>query len=174
MKGDEKGFTLIEVIVATAITAMLGAVVAMTAGQIINSSQRNNDWATAVRQVQNIGYWVRQDALMAQSVNATDDPQTTDVEFIILDWKNWETGDTHNIRYILLDSADSLKKVKRKELTRDKDGVEIGNKTTFIADNINTANLSEQDSAWRLSVEAVLGMKNSAKTYRLGYRVEQY
>jgi len=174
MKGDEKGFTFIEVIVAAAITAMIGAVVAMTAVQIINSSQRNNDWATAVRHTQNIGYWVRQDALMAQSVNATDDPQTTDVEFIILDWKDWETGDTYNIRYILLDSADSLKKLKRKELTYDKNGVEIGNETTLIADNIYTANLSEQDDAWRLSVEAVLGKKNSAKTYRLGYRLEQY
>ena len=174
MKRYEKGFTLIEVLVATAIMAMIGAGVTTTAGQIINGSQRNNDWATSVRHAQNIGYWVRQDALMAQSVNVTDDPETTDVEFIILDWKDWETGDTHNIRYILLDSADSLKKVQRKELTRDNNGVEIGNDTTFIADNINTANLSEQDGAWRLSVEAVSGMKNSAKTYRIGYRIEQY
>ena len=174
MKRDEKGFTLIEVLVATAIMAMIGAGVTTTAGQIINGSQRNNDWATTVRHTQNIGYWVRQDALMAQTINASDDPETTDVEFIILDWKNWETGDIHNIRYILLDSADSLKKVKRKELSRDNGGVEIGNETTLIADNIYTANLSEQDSAWRLSVEAVSGMKNSARTYRIGYRVEQY
>ncbi len=174
MKRYEKGFTLIEVLVATAITAMLGAGVTMTAGQIISSSQRNNDSAITVRHTQNIGYWVRQDALMAQSVNVTDDPETTDVEFIILHWKNWENGDIHNIRYILLDSADSLKKVQRKELTRDKDGVEIGNETTLIADNINTANLSEQDGAWILSVEVVSGKKFLAKTYRIGYRVEQY
>lgn len=174
MKWNEKGFTLIEVLVATAITAILGAGVTMTAGQILNSSQGNNDWAITVRHTQNIGYWVRQDALMAQSVNVTDDPETTDVEFIILDWKNWETGDIHNIRYILLDSTGSLKKVQRKELTRDKDGVEIGNETTFIADNINTVNLSEQDGAWILSVEVVSGEKNSAKTYLIGYRVAQY
>lgn len=174
MKRYEKGFTLIEVLVATTIMAMIGAGVTMTAGQIINGSQRNNDWATTVRHTQNIGYWVRQDALMAQTINGTDDPETTDVEFIILDWKDWDTGDTHNIRYILLDSADSLKKLKRKQLTRDKDGVEIGNDTTLIADNINTANLSEQDGAWRLYVEVVSGMKDSAKTYRIGHRLEQY
>ena len=174
MRRYEKGFTIIEVAVATAITVMFCAVVALTAVQIISSSQRNNDWATAVHYTQNIGYWVRQDALMAQSVNATDDPETTDVEFIILNWKNWETGDIHNIRYILLDSADSLKKVQRKELTLDNNGVEIGNDTTFIADNINTANLYQQDDAWRLSVEVVSGKKYSAKTYRIGYRVEQY
>ncbi len=174
MKRYEKGFTLIEVLVATAITAMIGAGVTTTSVQIINSSQRNTDWATAIRHTQNIGYWVRQDALMAQSINVSDDPETTDVEFIILDWKDWETGDTHNIRYILLDSADSLKKLKRKQLTHDKNGVEIGNETTLIADNIYTANLSEQDSAWRLYVEAVSGMKNSAKTYRIGHRLEQY
>ena len=174
MKWSEKGFTLIEVLVATAIMAMLGTGITMTAGQIINGSQRNNDWATTVRHAQNIGYWVRQDALMAQSVNVTDDPGTTDVEFIILDWKNWETGDIHNMRYILLDSADSLKKVQRKELTRDNGGVEIGNETTFIADNIYTANLSEQDGVWTLHIEAVSGMKNSDKTYRIGYRVEHY
>jgi len=171
MRGNEKGFTLIEVMVATTLAVILGVGITMTTAQTLNISRRSNDWSTVVHQTQNIGYWVRQDALMAQSVNVTDDPETTDVELITLDWKNWENGDTHNIRYILLDSTGSLKKVQRKELTRDNLNVEIGNATTFVADNINTANLSQQDGAWRLYIEAVSGEKSSAKTYRLGYRL---
>ncbi len=171
MKRGEKGFTLIEVMVATTLAVILGAGITMTTAQTFNVSRRSNDWSTVVRQTQNVGYWIRQDALMAQSVNVTDDPETTDVEFITLGWKNWENGDTHNIRYILLDSTGSLKKIQRKELTRDNNNVEIGNETTFVADNINTANLSQQDGAWILYIEAVSGMNSTAKTYRLGYRL---
>jgi len=170
MKVDEKGFTLIEIIVSVAVTAILGVGISMTVAQVYNSSQRSNDWSAVIQQAQNVGYWIRQDALMAQSVNATDNVGTTDVEFATLNWKDWESGETHNIRYILLDSANSLKKVQRKELTWDNNGAEIGNKTTFVADNINTANLSQQNGVWRLSIEAVSGEQSSAKTYLLGYR----
>ena len=38
---------------------------------------------------------------MAQSINITDDPETADIEFTIMPWKDWETGDTHDICYVL-------------------------------------------------------------------------
>ncbi len=173
MKQDEKGFTLIELIVAIAISAIIAIGAGTTTAQIFRVSQCNSDWTTAVRQVQNVGYWVSQDVLMAQTANVSDDPETADSEFIIMNWKDWETGDTYDIRYIWLDSADSLKKLKRKQLTRDKDGVEIGNETTMVADNIYMANLSGQNGAWSLSVEAHSGDRSSIGEYEISQRLEQ-
>ena len=171
MKRNEKGFTLINLAVVIAISAIIAAGAGMTTAQIIQGSQHSRDWATAARQAQNVGYWLGQDILTAQTVNVTDDLGTADIEFVIMSWKDWETGETYDIRYVWLDSADSLKKLKRKQLTCDEDGVEIGNKTTLIADNINTANLSSDNGTWSLCVEARSGEKSAAKEYEIYQRL---
>ena len=109
---------------------------------------------------------------MAQTINATDDLGTDDVEFVVMNRKDWQSGDTDDIRYVWLDSADSLKKLKRKQLTCDKNGVEIGNKMTLVADNIYTANLSWQDGMWALSVEARSGEKSATREYKISQRLK--
>ena len=172
MKLNEEGFTLIELSVTIAIVALIALGAGMTTLQIIKGSQHSNDWTTAVRQAQNVGYWVSQDILMAQTANVSDDPGTADVEFIIVSRKDWETGDIYDIRYVWLDSADSLKKLKRKQLTRDKDGVEIDNKTTLIADNIQSADLSWQSGMWGLSVVARSGGKSVTKEFKISTRYQ--
>ena len=171
MKKGESGFSFIEVLVVIAISAMIVTGAGMTTVQIIKGSQHSSDWTTVIRQAQNVGYWVSYDALMAQTITIGDDPETGDNEFIIVYWKDWETGDTHDIRYVWLDSAYSLKKLSRKQVTKDKDGVEIGNKTTFVADNIYTASLSEQSGGWRLSVEARSGDKSVSREYEISRRL---
>ncbi len=174
MKRGEKGMTVIEVIVAVAISAIISAVAVMTVAQIVRSSESNNDCTTTVRQAQNLGHWISRDVLMAQTVTAGDDPETTtDVEFITSTWLDWETGDTHDIRYLWFDSADSLKILKRNQVTRDMDGVEVENRTTLVADNIYAADFSFQDGIWRLSVETRSGDKSVTREYEIGYRLAQ-
>ena len=170
MNLNENGFTLIELAVAVAIVAVITLGAGMTTANVIKGSQRNTDWTTAVCQAQNVGYWVSQDALMAQTIDIGDDPETGDAEFIVVSRKDWETGNTYDIRYIWFDSADSLNKLKRKQLTRDKYGVEIDNKTTLVADNIYSANLSWQDSMWGLTVEARSGDKSETREYFISQR----
>ena len=171
MKRNEKGFTLISLAMVIAISAIIAAGAGMTTAQIIRGSQSTNDWATAVRQAQNVGYWVSRDILIAQTVNVTDDLGTADIEFTLMFWKDWETGETYDTRYVWLDSADSLKKLKRKQLIYDKDGEPTGEKTTLVADNIHTANLSSDNGTWSLYVEARSGEKISAKEYEIGQRL---
>ncbi len=172
MKRSEKGFTLIEVIISTALMAMIALGAGMTTMQIIQGSQQSSEWTTVVRQAQNAGYWVSEDALKAQTIAIGDDPETGDDEFIIVYWKDWETGDTYDISYVWLDSADSLKMLKRKQVIKDKDGVEIGNTTTLVADNIYTATLSWQSGAWLLSVEARSGDKSVTREYEISQRLQ--
>ena len=172
MRRDEKGQTVIEVIVATAVSALIAVVAVMTVVLIIVNSQRNNDCTTAVRQAQNLGHWVSQDVLTAQTITVGDDPETADVEFIIASWKDWETGDTYDIRYLWFDSVDSLKRIKRKQLTYDKDGVEVDSKTTLVADNIYTADFSLQDGLWKLSVETRSRDRSVTREYDISHRLE--
>lgn len=170
MNLNEKGFTLVEFTVASAIVALLALGGGMTVSQVSSISESNIDLTTAVRQAQNVGSWISQDVLMAQGITIADDPETADTEFIIVSRKDWETGETHDIRYVWLDSVDSLKMLKRKQSTRDKDGVEISNKTTLVADNIYTANLSGQDGMWRLSVETRAGEKSAIREFEISPR----
>ncbi len=172
MKRSEKGFTVIEVIVAVAIAAIIALGAGMTTIQIMQGSQQSSDWTTVVRQAQNVGYWVSEDALKSQTIDIGDDPETGDNEFIIIYWKDWEVGDTYEINYVWLDSADSLKMLKRKQITRDKDGVVISNKTTLVADNIYTATLSEESGRWRLSVEVRSGDKSVTREYEVSQRIQ--
>jgi len=172
MRQSEKGFMLIELAVVVALTAILTLGAGMSVVQIITGSQRNEDGTTVVRQAQNVGYRVSHDALMAQTITIGDDPGTGDVEFIVLKWKDWESGETHEMSYIWLDSADSLKKLKKRHIVCDRDGVETGNTLTMVADNIYAASLSEQDGLWSLSVEARSGDKSAIRTYEINKRLE--
>lgn len=172
MNLNEKGSTLIEFVVASAIAVLLALGGGVTVAQINSISESNIDSATAVRQAQNVGSWVSQDMMMAQSVIIEDDPETADTEFITISRKDWETGETRDIRYVWIDSADSLKKLKRKQWTGDKNGIETDNRITLIADNIHTANISWQGGLWKLSVEAHAGEKSAIREFEISPRRE--
>ena len=172
MNSNEKGFALIELMVTIAISALIAVGAGMTVSQIIRGSQHGSDWTTAIRQAQNVGYWVSQDILMGESIAIGDNPETADIEFIDVYRKDWETGDTYEISYIYLDSVDSLKKLKRNQLICDKDGVATSNISTFIADNIYTANLSSQDGVWKLNVEVRSGERSVNREYQINQRQE--
>ena len=66
MRQKEKGFFTIELIVAFMIMALIGSAATMTTFQVINSAERSESHLTAVRQVQNAGYWISCDAQMAR------------------------------------------------------------------------------------------------------------
>ena len=106
------------------------------------------------------------------TITIGDDLGTGDVEFIVMKWKDWESGETHDISYIWFESAESLKKLKRKHMVHDRDGIETGNILTMVAYNIYEASFSEQDGLWNLSVEARSGDKSVIRTYEISRRVE--
>ncbi len=173
MKRDERGFSLIILAVAVAISAIIAAGAGMSTVQIITGTQRNNDHATVIRQAQNLGSWFSRDVLTAQTINATDDLGTADDEFVIIYWKDWESGDTHDIRYVWFDDAGSLKYLQRKQITRDKNGIETGNTITLVAGNIYSANLTQQANIWCLSVETRSGQKSLTREYKISQRIKQ-
>ena len=173
MKQGERGLTIIELVVVIAISAIIAAGTGMTTVQIINGSEDSQDLVTVANQTHNAGYWVSRDIMTAQSANVSDDPGTAESEFAVIAWKDLETGDTYDIRYIWLASTDSLQMLKRKQIIRNNDGVVTSNKTTLVADNIYSANLTQVDTGWKLAVEAQSGEKSLTREYIIGQRPVQ-
>lgn len=111
MKKSESGFTLIEVLVAITITALIAFGGVLTATQIISVNAKSNAHMTAVNEVQNAGYWISRDTQMAQSVTADG---LTPPEFLILSWTEDSSGDNYQVVYTLEDIPGStLKKLQR-------------------------------------------------------------
>ena len=172
MRRKERGFGLISLAVAIAIAAIIAAGAGMTSIQIIRGTERNEDHARVIGQAQNLGRWFYRDALTAENITAGDDPETgDDEEFVTMCWKDWENGDTFDIRYLWLDDVDSLKKLKRNLVKRDKDGDVLEDGISLIAYSVYSANLSQQDNTWTLSLETRSGTKQSVKEYKITKRL---
>jgi hypothetical protein len=169
---NEKGFMFLTMMVALAVLSLIALGAAVTTAQILKQSHLNRDYATIVRQAQNVGFSVSQDMVMARMVSNVDNATTPDVEFVTIIWKDWESGFKHDIRYIWSNPADSLKKVIRKCTTYDENGLEINSTNILLADNIYSANLTRPNDTWRLTVEAWSGDKSVIREYEANQRVE--
>ena len=171
MKRSERGFTLIELLVAMAIVALIAGAATMATFQVINVTKSSNDRMTVIRQVQNAGYWISHDTLMAQTVVTVNDPETSEDEFITLHWANWENDEVHKIVYTFHDMADGLKKLKRQYLIYGGEGV-IRDETILVAEYIDgSASFTEQDDIWKLTIQARSGAETETREYEITPRV---
>lgn len=104
---EQTGFTLVEILIAMAVSAtILGGV--LTAVVLVGDvSKQNSNRATVIANVQNVGRWIGRDLKMAQTVTVGEDARFP----LSLDWID-AGGVSHNVTYTL---ADGL-------LTRLKDG----------------------------------------------------
>ncbi|OGO42023.1 MAG: hypothetical protein A2137_00675 [Chloroflexi bacterium RBG_16_58_8] len=173
MSKDERGFTVVSLLLVLAVASIVAVGGGMTTAQITGVTRQSADYATAVRQAQNLGFWVSQDLLNADTVNATDDPSTPETEFITFNWKDMQTGNLYETRYSWSDPYSPLKKVMRKYATRDNQGVPTGSTVTLVADSIASADLSLQaGDRWRLTVAAQSGDKTRTRRYEISKRVQ--
>ncbi len=93
---NQKGFTLIEILVALGIFGLVAAAASGTIVQVIQSS-RTTDHMTALRQVQSAGYWVSHDGVQAQQVTISAAPGLP----FTLTWTDWDDNDIHEVEYSL-------------------------------------------------------------------------
>jgi len=108
---NQRGFTLIELMVVIAITGFVTSGATMAILQVINGSARTNNHMTAVRQVQNAGYWVSRDVHMVQNIVA--DPTGGGFP-LTLTWTDWGNNEEHQVVYTLLDMpSGGLKNLQR-------------------------------------------------------------
>ena len=87
LKTTEKGFTLVELLVALSIAAFVTAAASMTIITMMRLTPKTNNWAIALRQVQDAGYWISRDVMMSDTVI----PGTGDT-FLTLRVPEWDSG----------------------------------------------------------------------------------
>ena len=174
MRYSERGFTLIELAVAVAIIALIGSAAAATTFQVIRGSQSGNNRMTAVRQVQNAGYWIGRDVQMAESVDADG---LSFPDFIVLNWteRDYSGGDSiyHSVSYFFEDLSDDIGKLKREHWSS-----AGANEQTLVADYIyydpdgpdNSSKVSYQSPVLTLQLTAISGDAFETREYRIQRR----
>jgi prepilin-type N-terminal cleavage/methylation domain-containing protein len=101
----QKGLTLLELIIAIAITSLITGGIGTIVYQIYTSSARSSNHMVAVREVQDTGYWVSAYAYMAQNATITGVSGFP----LILQWVNFEPSERHKIVFNLTSSSGGLR-----------------------------------------------------------------
>ena len=110
LKTTEKGFTLLELLVALSIAAFVTAAASMTIITMMRLTPKTNNWAIALRQVQNTGYWISRDVLSSQG-EIDDNPPPP--EFLRLTLPQPPPALAKTIVYQFEDMSGELKRLMR-------------------------------------------------------------
>ena len=88
----QRGFTLIELIIAIAITSVVLAAASGTVYQLLAGNSHNSNAMLATRNLQQAGHWISRDILMAQEVLIDNNPDSVEVFRVswteIIGWKS--------------------------------------------------------------------------------------
>jgi len=147
----QKGITLVEVLVATAITGLIAGALGTAIHQFITTSERGNQELRALNDVRNAGHWLTLDGRRAQSTNLVDGAPA--VGSVTLSWTT--EGQVHTSTYSL----------SGPELKRDLNGTlttvarHVSNAGFSLAGQLITATLTSAASpasavasrSWRLA-----------------------
>lgn len=96
--GSQQGFILIEVVVAIAITGLIGAGITMSAVQVMNVRALSTNHIIAVKQVESAAYWINRDVRMSQGIL----PGAGSGFPLNLSWVAWDNT-SNNVSYEIND-----------------------------------------------------------------------
>jgi len=103
---NQKGFTLVEMIIVVALIGIIALAATIAIHQVLTGTTLSNDLNTAVNQARNAGHWISRDAQMAKPGSDTivDSSHLGDSDFLQLTIWEDATGDTtHTVMYTLQD-----------------------------------------------------------------------
>jgi type II secretory pathway pseudopilin PulG len=166
LRKDQRGFTIIELLMFIALTGIITAAITTTVFQVFNMNTRTANHMIAVSQVQQAGKLVSEDMLEAQADMIDDSPGGG--EFLILGWIGENSTVVHEVIYTLDDS----------ELWRS-ESIDGGERTeTRVAEYINPDptktscdcscdNCDCDDLVLTFTVTATVGEESETRIYRV-------
>ncbi len=172
MKPGEKGFTLIELLISLAITALIAVAASTVIFQIFRTTDRNNNYMTAVRQVQNASYWLNHDFQMADGITTN----TTPPDFLTIRWSEWDaagTGIYHSANYTFENLSSSIGNLKRthRSSAGDNDTKLIATGIYFNPDDAdNTTRISYQSPVLTVRLTALSENTRETREYEIKCR----
>jgi prepilin-type N-terminal cleavage/methylation domain-containing protein len=151
IRHEQDGFSLVEMLAALIITALIGFGAAAATNQIITQAPENADYSAASNQVANAIHWISRDAQMSQDVTtegAAGFPLT-------LTWIEWDNSE-HQIIYTLDDST-----IKRSYSI---DGAEPSGTVVaqYINENTGLTRCDYDDGILTIKVTATIGVGEHA------------
>ena len=176
---SRRGFTIIEVLVALAVSGMLLAVAVSTTFQTTMVTTRTSGQITATEDVKNVARGIIDDVWMAQTTNLVNEADP--VDSLILDWTNWygDTGEQTELdpvechcEYAYLEEQ---KKVERKYW----EGYQAEqpgepNSTTLLGQNITSIGFSRSDYLVTVTIASAAALQTGQeeqKTYCISMHV---
>ncbi len=147
------GFTLVEVLIALGIAAMITGVIGTAIFQILDRSARGGETVRALNDIQNAGQWLYLDGERAETTLLVEnDPPVNSLE---LSWV--ADGQSHTVLY----------SISGTELLRDHDGV-----VTTVARYVSNADFSISNRLITVNLTSTPGSTGASKdiTYSIWLR----
>ncbi len=173
MKSGERGFTLVELVVAVALIGLVSAAASSAIFQIFRGNDRNNDQITAVRQAENAGYWISRDAQMAETISTEN---LTSPDFLVLRWSEWADNGTaiyHSATYSFDNATDSVYKLIRvhRSSTRPSEQTLVAQYIYYDpSDTDNTSKASYENPVLTLQLTTISGKTRETREYKIKHR----
>jgi len=169
---NQAGFTLIEFVMALAVTAIISGIITTTLLQVITGSSRTNNHMIVIRQVQEAGFEVSRDVQQAQAVNPTPAPDADGFP-LELEWTEW-SGDTYHITYSLEDMSGGIpeKDLQRVEV-KNEGSVDEETRSVIIASFLDSLNTSCGYAGGKLTftVTAAMGSGSAVESETRVYEI---
>jgi prepilin-type N-terminal cleavage/methylation domain-containing protein len=163
---DQRGFSLIELIIVIALTGIITTAITMTIFQVFNMNTRTSNRMTAVSQVQNAGKIVSEDILEAQTdkINAN----RVGNRLLVVGWTApTPDGTTYNVTYALQNMPSGQMAVLQRQYSVNS----TLNSTTIVAEYINP---DQTSCAWNaatktltFTVTATVGKESEKRVYEV-------
>ncbi len=160
---DEKGITLIELVVVLGVAGIITSAITMTFFQVFINNAHSTAHMTAVKQVENAIHWLNRDVQGAQSVNIA--PSGFPLTLTWVEWNNKK----QEVTYRLGDMGGGAKQLERQHVTYDASGNVIGNQTTLVARYIDPGstmtNCQYSGGVFTYTITAtVTGLRSASET----------
>jgi type II secretory pathway pseudopilin PulG len=176
MSQGERGFALLEIILAVALSTITFASALMVTIYVLKNNEQTNQHMTAVAHAESAAYWIARDTQMADGIT-TDN--STPEGILVLSWTDWGYGSDsiyHVVTYSIEDTFGEVGKLKRTH--QDSDG---NSDQATIAEHIyynpsdvdNTTKVSYEDPVLSLKVATLFGQAEDAKEYEI-YRLPNF